>query len=168
MVCSYSSFHCYLQVTHSRTTSISSYEKDFRELIETYTAGRVPCQRGLNNNNHGENFDYSFESTDDCLSNDEESCESDDEESCESSDEEPESSDEESKLCDSKLFDVSDIDENSDNTYSVNGGSAVFPEDYLEDVLDFQHAIDDLDGNVLMFSNCYMITAFIVYSLTNI
>nr|CAD1827488.1 unnamed protein product [Ananas comosus var. bracteatus] len=132
-------------VTHSRTTSISSYEKDFRELIETYTAGRVPGQRGLNNNNHGENFDYSFESTDDCLSNDEESRESDDEESCESSDEEPESSDEESKLCDSKLFDVGDIDENGDNTYTVNGGSAVFPEDYLEDVLDFQHAIDDLD-----------------------
>ncbi|XP_072955396.1 ATP-dependent DNA helicase Q-like SIM [Typha angustifolia] len=60
-------------VKHSKTTSVSSYEKDFHELIETYTAARVSSGKSLKyNNNMEDNSDSSSESISDGISDEEE------------------------------------------------------------------------------------------------
>lgn len=128
---------CHLQVKHSRTSSPMSYDKDFRELIETFAASRGKKRNGLTKiSNYVEdtNSHSSLTATNGSSSDVDEALVSD------SSDSEDE--------CRDNDVDASAANENS---ASPSDGYQLTAE-YLEDEVDIYHNVDDLDGNFFFFS----------------
>lgn len=120
-------------VKHSRTSSTSSYDTDFCELIKTYTTTRVVNRKVANpiSNDIEDDSDNSYDSSDDSLSNEDET-----------------------SLTDTEGLEDDNIDGSTSNDADVNSpvvnSSASFKGrkltlEYLEDELDVNLDGDDFD-----------------------
>lgn len=134
---------CHLQVKHSRTSSPSSYEKDFRELIDIYTRKKCPGKKHYSISEDPEDFSDNSSNT----------CEAD-------------------GICENNLDNFED-DASSENDDEVclpdKTGTLASKEkklsvEYLEDECDLFHGVDDFDGNSLSLLSEYM-SVIIKYSL---
>ncbi|XP_073106330.1 ATP-dependent DNA helicase Q-like SIM isoform X3 [Elaeis guineensis] len=126
-------------VKHSGTTA-SSYEKDFHELIKTYTMARMSRKKGSKHvlNDVEDDSNSSWKSSDDGIY------------------------DEKGKLvADVKSLEDDYFCEDSDNASSANEDSIVpsrenqLTVEYLEDELDFPHSVDDFDVSCGEFLGTY-------------
>jgi len=129
------SFPCNLQVKHSRTSSPSSYDKDFRELIQTYAISRGKKRKGPTK---------ILDCVDDISRN-----------SCEVSDDIFSDADEAlvSYFSDSEdeRSDGDDIDASMGNKNStLSSEEDQLTAEYLEDEVDIHQSVDDLDGNIFL------------------
>ncbi|RWW07566.1 hypothetical protein GW17_00029052 [Ensete ventricosum] len=113
-------------VKHSRTSSVSSYAKDFKDLIGKYTVPKMTSRKAHKNISYEQKDDSENYSSGYDMSAEEESSLLDSEE------------DEDVNICDNyKVNLTEDSSSLKENQLTV---------EYLEDELDIPHVVDDLDG----------------------
>lgn len=132
---SFSHFLLYMQVKHSRTSCRSSYDKDFHELIDTYTSKGMAATRKPGTNVH--DSEHESDSSDGSANG---------------------------SMSDADDMYPSDS-ENSDSEQIYGNGSKgstankkapavskknILSVEFLEDELDICDSVDDLDGNCLL------------------
>lgn len=124
---------------HSRTSSPSSYDKDFKELIKIYAFSRKEKRNRPTKilNDVEDNSHSSCMAADGSLSDVDEALESD----CSTSEDE--------------CIDGDDIDASVANENScIPSEGCQLTVEYLEDEVDIHHSVDDLDG--IFFLPLYM------------
>ncbi|CAL9107720.1 unnamed protein product [Musa textilis] len=112
-------------VKHSRTCSVSSYAKDFKDLIRNYTVPKMTSRKGHKNISYEKKDDPENYSSGYDISAEEESSLLDSEE------------DEDDNICDNYKINLTE----DSSSLKENQLTA----EYLEDELDIPYAVDDLD-----------------------